>query len=99
MQIDNEDLTFSLETVVERFSGDMAPYAVGLVSHLTGQFWRIVASEDEEDDDDGALGALGMLYSLGLGTHAVLGMLRVLGGCWGWRPLESCLAVCGHWAI
>lgn len=53
MQIDNEDLTFSLETVVERFSADMAPYAVGLVSHLTQQFWRIVASEDEDDEEEG----------------------------------------------
>ena len=39
--------------MVERFSGDMAPYAVGLCQHLAQQFWRIVASEDDEDDDEG----------------------------------------------
>lgn len=65
-EVDNEDLTFSLETVVERFSSDMAPYAVGLCSHLTQQFWRIVASEggDDDDDDEGALAAYGVLRAL-----------------------------------
>lgn len=68
-QIDNEDLTFSLETVVERFSDEMAPYALGLTTHLTQQFWRIVSEEDaagagEEEDDEGALAAYGVLRTL-----------------------------------
>jgi hypothetical protein len=65
-QIDNEDLLFSLETLVERFAEHMAPYAVGLTTHLAAQFWRIAADEDEaaaaagsgsDADDDDAEGA------------------------------------------
>jgi len=55
-QIDNEDLTFSLETVIEKFRDDMAPYATGLCQQLAQQFWRITSSGEEaegEDDDDG----------------------------------------------
>ena len=40
-QIDNEDLVFTLETIVEKFGEDMAPYAVGLCQHLTQAFWRM----------------------------------------------------------
>jgi hypothetical protein len=59
LQIDNEDLTFSLETVIERFAADMAPYAAGLCQQLAQQFWRITSSaegaggEDGEGDADG----------------------------------------------
>ena len=41
MQVDNEDLIFTLETVVERFGEEMAPYAVGLTQHLAAAFWRM----------------------------------------------------------
>ncbi len=34
MQVENEDLIFTLETLVERFDEEMAPYAVGLTQHL-----------------------------------------------------------------
>lgn len=60
MQIDNEDLIFSLETVIERFAADMAPYATGLAQQLAQQFWRIVSAggeggegDDDEGGDDG----------------------------------------------
>lgn len=71
-EIDNEDLTFSLETVIERFSDDMAPYATGLCQQLAQQFWRIVSSgeggeggdDDEDGGDDGALAAYGVLRAM-----------------------------------
>ncbi len=41
MQVENEDLIFTLETLVERFDEEMAPYAVGLTQHLAAAFWRM----------------------------------------------------------
>ena len=41
LQVENEDLIFTLETLVERFEQDMAPYAVGLTQHLAAAFWRM----------------------------------------------------------
>lgn len=41
MQIENEDLVFTLETVVEKLGEDTAPFAVGLCQHLTQAFWRL----------------------------------------------------------
>jgi hypothetical protein len=59
-EVDSEDLTGSLETVVERFGSDMGPYAVGVVTALTQQFWRAIAEEENgagggggEDDEGG----------------------------------------------
>lgn len=40
-QIESEDLLFTLETVVEKFGEEIAPYAVGLCQHLAAAFWRI----------------------------------------------------------
>lgn len=50
--------------MIEKFSSDMAPYAVGLAQQLAAQFWRIVgagggqegadAGDDEDGGDDGA---------------------------------------------
>ena len=42
--MENEDLVFTLETLVERFGEDMAPYAVGLTQHLAAAFWRMQVS-------------------------------------------------------
>ena len=41
LQVENEDLVFTLETLVERFDEEMAPYAVGLTQHLAAAFWRM----------------------------------------------------------
>lgn len=62
-EVDSEDLTSSLETVVERFGSDMGPYAVTVVTALTQQFWRAIAEEESaagggDDDGDFAGGAL-----------------------------------------
>ena len=40
-QVENEDLVSTLETLVERFGEDMAPYAVSLTQHLAAAFWRM----------------------------------------------------------
>ncbi len=40
-QVENEDLIFTLETLVERFDEEMAPYAVGLTQHLAAAYWRM----------------------------------------------------------
>lgn len=39
-QVESEDLVFTLETIVEKFGEEMAPYAVGVCQHLTQAFWR-----------------------------------------------------------
>ena len=37
----------TLESIVEKFGEEMAPYAVGLTQHLTAAFWRILDSDDK----------------------------------------------------
>lgn len=34
-------MVFTLETIVEKFGEEMAPFAVGLCQHLTQAFWRL----------------------------------------------------------
>eukprot|EP00891_Asterochloris_glomerata_P009638 jgi/Astpho2/9638/fgenesh1_pm.00146_%23_24_t len=64
-QIESEDLLFTLETVVEKFGEEIAPYAVGLCQHLAAAFWRIQGSGAEDEDDDfGALAAFGCLRAI-----------------------------------
>ena len=95
-QIDNEDLTFSLETVIERFAADMAPYATGLCQQLAQQFWRITAAgegaeggdDDEDGGDDGALGSAGGGEGREGGREGT--RLRGMADCWD----TSCLAIC-----
>lgn len=33
-EVENEDLVFTLETIVEKFDEEMAPYALGLCQNL-----------------------------------------------------------------
>ena len=42
-QVESEDVVFTLETIVEKFGEEMAPFAVGLCQHLTQAFWRLQA--------------------------------------------------------
>ena len=37
-------MVFALETIVENFGGEMAPFAVGLCQHLARAFWRLQVS-------------------------------------------------------
>ncbi|KAL3507171.1 hypothetical protein ACH5RR_032553 [Cinchona calisaya] len=65
-EVDNEDLVFTLETIVDKFGEEMAPYALGLCQNLAAAFWKCLntAEEDDEGDDPGALAAVGCLRAI-----------------------------------
>ncbi|KAL3619919.1 secondary alcohol dehydrogenase (SADH2) [Castilleja foliolosa] len=65
-EVDNEDLVFTLETIVDKFGEEMAPYALGLCQNLAAAFWKCMntAEADEEGDDPGALAAVGCLRAI-----------------------------------
>ncbi|PWA89663.1 importin-beta domain, Armadillo-type fold protein [Artemisia annua] len=65
-EVENEDLVFTLETIVDKFGEEMAPYALGLCQSLAAAFWKCInTSEAEEDaDDPGALAAAGCLRAI-----------------------------------
>ncbi|XP_068665175.1 importin beta-like SAD2 isoform X2 [Aristolochia californica] len=65
-EVENEDLVFTLETIVDKFGEEMAPYALGLCQNLAAAFWKCMEStEAEEDaDDPGALAAVGCLRAI-----------------------------------
>lgn len=64
--MESEDLVFTLETIVEKFGEEIAPYAVGLTQNLTAAFWKFMAAEEDEDADEdmGALAAMGSLRAI-----------------------------------
>ncbi|XP_019166178.1 PREDICTED: importin beta-like SAD2 homolog isoform X1 [Ipomoea nil] len=66
-EVENEDLVFTLETIVDKFGEEMAPYALGLCQNLAAAFWKCIntAESDEEGDDPGALAAVGCLRAIG----------------------------------
>ncbi len=59
-QVDNEDLVFTLEVLVEKFAEQIAPFAVDLARQLVGAFAKYSAAADGEggegdpDEDTGA---------------------------------------------
>jgi len=53
-EIDNEDLVFTLEGIVEKFGDAIAPYAANLARNLAAAFWKYVQSTEEDGDDDDA---------------------------------------------
>ncbi|KQJ99478.1 importin beta-like SAD2 [Brachypodium distachyon] len=65
-EVENEDLVFTLETIVDKFGEEMAPYALGLCQNLASAFWKCMASSeaDDEADDSGALAAVGCLRAI-----------------------------------
>ncbi|KAI9119500.1 hypothetical protein K1719_009376 [Acacia pycnantha] len=64
-EVENEDLVFTLETIVDKFGEEMAPYALGLCQNLAAAFWRCMnTSEADEADDAGALAAVGCLRAI-----------------------------------
>ncbi|KAL8140216.1 hypothetical protein V2J09_006237 [Rumex salicifolius] len=66
-EVENEDLVFTLETVVDKFGEEMAPYAFGLCQNLATTFWKCMSSADgdeEGDDPGGALAAVGCLRAI-----------------------------------
>ncbi|KAG6485748.1 hypothetical protein ZIOFF_054313 [Zingiber officinale] len=65
-EVENEDLVLTLETIVDRFGEEMAPYAFGLCQNLASAFWRCLNSSESDDDadDSGALAAVGCLRAI-----------------------------------
>ncbi|XVF84412.1 hypothetical protein PTKIN_Ptkin17bG0035100 [Pterospermum kingtungense] len=65
-EVENEDLVFTLETIVDKFGEEMAPYALGLCQNLAAAFWRCTntSEADDEADDPGALAAVGCLRAI-----------------------------------
>ncbi|KAM7484745.1 hypothetical protein LguiA_000754 [Lonicera macranthoides] len=65
-EVENEDLVFTLETIVDKFGEEMAPYALGLCQNLADAFWRCMNTAEAEDeaDDPGALAAVGCLRAI-----------------------------------
>lgn len=65
-EVENEDLVFTLETIVEKFGEEISPFAVGLVQNLVAAFWKCLESNEGEDDEEpaGALASLGCLRAI-----------------------------------
>ncbi|GAB2295813.1 secondary alcohol dehydrogenase (SADH2) [Dionaea muscipula] len=66
-EVENEDLVFTLETIVDKFGEEMAPYALGLCQNLASAFWRCLSTaeaDEEGDDPGGALAAVGCLRAI-----------------------------------
>ncbi|XP_047151004.1 importin beta-like SAD2 [Vigna umbellata] len=65
-EVENEDLVFTLETIVDKFGEEMAPYALGLCQNLAAAFWRCMNTAEAEDeaDDPGPLAAVGCLRAI-----------------------------------
>ncbi|XP_054821198.1 importin beta-like SAD2 [Prosopis cineraria] len=64
-EVENEDLVFTLETIVDKFGEEMAPYALGLCQNLAAAFWRCMNTDEaDEADDPGALAAVGCLRAI-----------------------------------
>ncbi|PWA50785.1 importin-beta domain, Armadillo-type fold protein [Artemisia annua] len=59
-EVENEDLVFTLETIVEKFGEEMAPYAIGLCQRLGDAFWKCMNTGAADDEPD-AMAAVGCL--------------------------------------
>ena len=51
-EVENEDLVFTLEAIVEKFGEHMAPFAVQMTQQLAAAFMKYANADDEDDDDD-----------------------------------------------
>ncbi|GFH09661.1 importin N-terminal domain-containing protein [Haematococcus lacustris] len=51
-EVDAEELVFTLETLVQKFGTDIAPYAAQMMAQLVAAFNKYMAAVDEEDDED-----------------------------------------------
>lgn len=54
--MDNEDLVFTLEAIVEKFGEEIGPWAADLAANLAAAFWRYTGAgegDDEDEDDNG----------------------------------------------
>ncbi|KAF8071226.1 SAD2 [Scenedesmus sp. PABB004] len=81
-EVENEELVFTLEVLVDKFGDEIAPYAVSLAENLTAAFWKYSgqADGDEEgdDDDQAAVAAYGCLKALNTLLDGVSEMKHLL---------------------
>eukprot|EP00878_Enallax_costatus_P038160 GHUV01043324.1.p1 GENE.GHUV01043324.1~~GHUV01043324.1.p1 ORF type:complete len:672 (+),score=261.35 GHUV01043324.1:958-2973(+) len=81
-EVENEELVFTLEVVVDKFGDDIAPYAVNLARNLTAAFWKYSGQADGEDegdeDDQAAVAAYGCLKALNTLLDGVAEMKHLL---------------------
>ncbi|CAD7704977.1 unnamed protein product [Ostreobium quekettii] len=65
-EVENEDMVFTLESIVEKLDDEIAPYADHLGKNLVAAFFKCVDAnqEDEDGDDLGAIAAYGCLRAL-----------------------------------
>jgi len=68
-EVENEDLVFTLETLVEQFGKEIAPFAFGLTNNLCQALWRYMGQEGSEEegadlDDSGSLAAVACLRAI-----------------------------------
>ncbi|GJT09582.1 importin beta-like SAD2 [Tanacetum coccineum] len=61
-EVENEDLVFTLETIVEDFGEEMAPYAIGLCQKLADAFWKCINTDAADEPD--AMAAVGCLRAI-----------------------------------
>ncbi|KAL5998548.1 hypothetical protein ACLOJK_009491 [Asimina triloba] len=75
-EVENEDLVFTLETIVDKFGEEMAPYALGLCQNLAAAFWKCMdtSEADEEGDDPGSMAAVGCLRAIGTILDSISGL-------------------------
>lgn len=52
-QVDNEDLVFTLEAMVEKFGEEIAPYAMQMTQQLAFAFVKYSDAQDDDDDESG----------------------------------------------
>ncbi|KMZ59542.1 putative Importin-7 [Zostera marina] len=66
-EVENEDLVFTLETIVDKFGEEMEPYALGLCQNLAAAFCKCMNTSEADLDveDAGALAAVGCLRAIG----------------------------------
>ena len=48
-EVENEDLVFTLETIVDKFGEEMTPYALRLCQNLAAAFWRCMQSAEAKE--------------------------------------------------
>eukprot|EP00879_Flechtneria_rotunda_P022091 GHRR01023309.1.p1 GENE.GHRR01023309.1~~GHRR01023309.1.p1 ORF type:complete len:1020 (+),score=395.54 GHRR01023309.1:417-3476(+) len=81
-EVENEDLVFTLEVIVDKFGDEIAPYAVNLARNLTAAFWKYSGQadgdEDGDEDDQAAVAAYGCLKALNTLLDGVAEMKHLL---------------------
>ncbi|GFR51384.1 hypothetical protein Agub_g13814, partial [Astrephomene gubernaculifera] len=63
-QVDQEDLVFTLEVLVDKFGDCIGPYATQMAAQLVGAFWKYCAAADEDtegDEDAAGIAAFGCM--------------------------------------